>query len=287
MEHKIVILLAVVHLFGSNFGYVHDYRLSGVVDVTLSKSTSNNITELQTAPIITAANPFGLPGISENTRKDIIIVDGDVASPVGQPRTLFKSTQRWPRGIVPVELDNAYSNNQKNIIITAMSKISEATNNCIRFVWRGNNPYWLRIHPGNGCWSYLGKIVNNGRQDLSLQNPACVHEGTVIHELLHALGHVHEHNRPDRDAWVRINWGNISPGTQSNFNKYSAGEVDTFNYPYDYGSIMHYHSTAFSKNGHRTIETIRPGFENYVNSIGRSGRLAGWDIEKLKKRYGC
>jgi hypothetical protein len=53
------------------------------------------------------------------------------------------------------------------------------------------------------------------------------------------------------------------------------------------GSMMHYPSTAFSKNGQSTIDKIRSGFENQVNSIGRSGRFAGWDVEKLKKRYGC
>jgi hypothetical protein len=50
---------------------------------------------------------------------------------------------------------------------------------------------------------------------------------------------------------------------------------------------MHYSSTAFSQNGQRTIDKIRPGFENHVHSIGRSEPLAGSDIEKLKKRYGC
>jgi hypothetical protein len=72
--------------------------------------------------------------------------------------------------------------------------------------------YFLFNISFTSCWSYLGKVTDNGAQDLSLENPGCVYEGTAIHELLHALGHVHEHNRPDRDEWVRINWGNISPG---------------------------------------------------------------------------
>jgi hypothetical protein len=50
---------------------------------------------------------------------------------------------------------------------------------------------------------------------------------------------------------------------------------------------MHYHSTAFSKNGHRTMDAIRPGLEQWVEWMGHSTRFAGWDVDKLKKRYGC
>jgi astacin (peptidase family M12A) len=50
---------------------------------------------------------------------------------------------------------------------------------------------------------------------------------------------------------------------------------------------MHYHSTAFSKNGQRTIDAIKPGLEGFVHHMGQSGRLDDWDVERLKKRYGC
>ncbi len=33
--------------------------------------------------------------------------------------------------------------------------------------------------------------------------------GTIIHEFLHVLGAIHEHNRPDRDDHIRVNWENI------------------------------------------------------------------------------
>ena len=36
--------------------------------------------------------------------------------------------------------------------------------------------------------------------------------GDALHELFHTLGRIHEHNRPDRDRYIRVLWGNIFPG---------------------------------------------------------------------------
>lgn len=59
----------------------------------------------------------------------------------------------------------------------------------------------------------MGKDVNKGPQDLSLEIPGCIHNSVALHELLHALGFAHEQTRPDRDQYVRIFHENILSGS--------------------------------------------------------------------------
>jgi hypothetical protein len=48
---------------------------------------------------------------------------------------------------------------------------------CVRFVPRNNEPTYLRIHSGQGCWSYVGKQKWNGEQLVSFEIPGCVNIG--------------------------------------------------------------------------------------------------------------
>lgn len=83
---------------------------------------------------------------------------------------------------------------------------------CIRFKpYTGEENDYIRITAGNsGCWSSVGRI--GGRQDVNLQVPGCLtQKGTAIHELMHAVGFLHEHSRYERDDYVNILWQNISP----------------------------------------------------------------------------
>lgn len=59
----------------------------------------------------------------------------------------------------------------------------------------------------HSCWSYLG--MTGGSQTVSLQTPGCMWSGVASHEIMHALGFVHEQSRSDRDHYVSILWENI------------------------------------------------------------------------------
>ena len=96
---------------------------------------------------------------------------------------------------------------QLNLIHEAIKEYEKYT--CIQLRPRTDEEDYVKFVSYNtGCWSYVGKI--GGEQSINLQIPGCVtKKGTVIHEIMHAIGFWHEHTRDDRDDYVTINWDNI------------------------------------------------------------------------------
>ena len=45
------------------------------------------------------------------------------------------------------------------------------------------------------CWSSIGR--QGGKQDLSI-GTGCAYKGSVLHEIMHAMGFFHENTRQDR-----------------------------------------------------------------------------------------
>ncbi len=87
---------------------------------------------------------------------------------------------------------------------------------------------------------------------MNLQSPGCLSQGTIMHEMIHALGFRHEQARSDRDDYVNIHFENVKPGKEHNFENVSSG-YSLFGVPYNTRSIMHYKTNEFSANGRPTI----------------------------------
>uniref|UniRef100_A0A8C2GLG5 Metalloendopeptidase n=1 Tax=Cyprinus carpio TaxID=7962 RepID=A0A8C2GLG5_CYPCA len=185
---------------------------------------------------------------------------------------------RWPRSVdgfvyVPYIISPTYG---EITIETGMLDISSAT--CVKFVPRTHEANFLNIQSRTGCWSYLGMI--GGSQTVSLQSPGCMWSGVAAHELMHALGFVHEQSRSDRDHHVSILWENIIDNQRHNFKKY---ETNNLNTAYDYSSVMHYGRYAFSEDGG---PTIIPKPDPYI-PIGQRDGPSPTDIHKINILYNC
>ena len=61
------------------------------------------------------------------------------------------------------------------------------------------------------CFSYIGRVRQTNGQELSI-GTNCAVLSVIVHEVLHALGFIHEHTRQDRDDYVIINATNIQSG---------------------------------------------------------------------------
>ena len=103
-----------------------------------------------------------------------------------------------------------------------------------------------------------------------------------MHELGHAIGFYHEHNRPDRDEHIQVQYANVQQQLRSAFNKAQFGRTNLLGYGYDYASIMHYSRKAFSANGQDTIVARDPSIP-----FGNAGELSPLDIAKANALYKC
>ncbi|XP_064094393.1 blastula protease 10-like [Macrobrachium nipponense] len=190
----------------------------------------------------------------------------------------------WPpdptTGIPTVYFAFASTVTRKQMIRDAMSVWERET--CVDFHEIDDGDYsrpYIRIIEGQGCWSHVGRTGRSGQQ-LSISE-TCYKEGIILHELGHAMGLFHEQSRSDRSDYIKVNFTNVKAGKEINFLK---EETNNFGVPYDYSSIMHYQSTAFSKNGRPTIVTLTPAMQVY---IGQRKQLSFRDISIVNHMYNC
>ena len=180
--------------------------------------------------------------------------------------------------IVPIEFDayNSFSSYQQENIRQWLEGVGTQTA-VIKVVQRSSESDYIRItSASDGCWSYVGRL-GQGEQQLNLDPSGCVYKGTAQHELLHALGFLHEQSRPDRDTYVTINFQNIPEKNAHNFE--TSDSIKSMGSPYDYSSVMHYGAYAFSINDQPTIQAPEP--------IGMREGLSPGDIEQVRMLYQC
>ncbi|XP_046663671.1 zinc metalloproteinase nas-13-like [Homalodisca vitripennis] len=215
--------------------------------------------------------------LGEYAQGDLLIPASDSEARNG----LRAASTHWPKGVIPYEISPYFSQRDRAMINDAIGEYRKLT--CIKFVPRtGSERDYVYITNSNtGCWSSVGRI--GGRQELNLQSPGCLtKKGTVMHEMMHAIGFLHEQNRWERDKHVTVNYQNIQRGRENNFEKAKKKETDNQGVAYDYRSVMHYSANAFSRNGQPTIVAKTRGVK-----LGQRENLSRKDVQKIRHMYKC
>uniref|UniRef100_T1GM43 Metalloendopeptidase n=1 Tax=Megaselia scalaris TaxID=36166 RepID=T1GM43_MEGSC len=160
------------------------------------------------------------------------LTEGDMILTAEQKDFLFSETRngvtdtrlRWPGAFVYFWFDSNFSNDERNLVISALIEIQKYT--CVRFVMGANSEnHYIRVtKSSSGCFAYVGYL--RAAQQLNLGN-GCMHFGIIIHEFLHALGFYHEQSTYNRDDYVYIHLENVISGQEHNFNKYTNHKYPT------------------------------------------------------------
>ncbi|KRY73611.1 Zinc metalloproteinase dpy-31, partial [Trichinella pseudospiralis] len=201
-----------------------------------------------------------------------------------QKRKFIALNARHWDSSVPIDysFDGSHTSKQERLIELALKHWENVT--CLRFRRRFDTPKGNRIifTDVDGCASNVGRNPMKEPQYVSLSLD-CMKLGVIAHEVAHALGFWHEQSRPDRDRFVNVVWRNIDEGSLAQFLKEQTREVDSKGIPYDYGSIMHYRSKAFAKNG--DLYTLLTNVQNYQRTIGQRDHLSFNDIRLMNQIY--
>ncbi|KAH8403368.1 hypothetical protein KR222_011427 [Zaprionus bogoriensis] len=198
----------------------------------------------------------------------------------------LSTTVHWPNATVYYKIDEEFDAPQVAHIELGMRLIERVS--CIHFVPATETDlnYVLVTVSSSGCSSKVG--YRGGEQTVKLKPAAidsgCFKLGTIQHELLHTLGFHHQQCSPNRDEYVKIVEENITEGKEHNFQKYDEQRVGDFDEAYDYGSILHYSSKAFSNNGEATIVALQPEGQALM---GQRLALSSADINRLNTMYKC
>ena len=184
----------------------------------------------------------------------------------------------WPGGLVPYTMQDDLPNR---------SRVEEAIKHWndeglpVRLRPRDAETDYVVFVAGDRCSSMRGRT--GGAQQITL-TPQC-RMGVVLHEIGHAVGVMHEHNRPDRDENIeRVALENIYEYALSNFQKRPPDDGEAGHY--DFESVMHYSQMAFSRNRGQTIVPQPDKVEPPDALIGQRLRLSDGDIARIRRLYG-
>lgn len=184
------------------------------------------------------------------------------------------SVKLWHSNVIPYYIQPGLRDPER--VIHALEMFS---NTVIQFVPFNGQEDVMVFEEANGeCKSYVGRI--GGKQPLWI-SPGCQPDD-IAHEILHALGFVHEQNRTDRDQYLTMIPANIDERYQDNFYRLPQELMKVSGLaPFDFESLMIYPPDMFSKNGQATMQS-----KVKEKEIRPSRRLSPGDIERVNKAYG-
>jgi Astacin (Peptidase family M12A) len=161
------------------------------------------------------------------------------------------SARRWPNGVIPYVIngeDFPLGDPERIAIDNAVNAWNTSTNITLRQRRKGDagNSYveFVAGDDSTSCSSPVGRQLGQFGSPRRQEVHCDLGKGTLIHEIGHAVGLFHEHQRDDRDWHVTVLADNAIADKRSNFDK--KGDAGDDIGAYDYTSVMHYSNRTFA-----------------------------------------
>ena len=138
---------------------------------------------------------------------------------------------RWPGGVLYYQFDSAVTSTHRYAWRNAAAAWSAVAS--VSFTESTGNGNYVRVQNSSGNSSYIGMI--GGSQSMNIADWGYLY--VIAHEIGHALGLIHEHERSNRDNYINILYANIQSGMESNFDLES-GSVSYGAYRFRLGDAL-------------------------------------------------
>lgn len=178
----------------------------------------------------------------------------------------------WPWGVVPVTFEPTISPERQEAFFTYCRLWEAGTG--VRCVPRTTETQYLHVRAsapaenGAACYASVGRLRQAGEAGFVNLPDSCWSSRTVTHEIGHALGLLHEHQRPDRDAYLTVDTENIKESWQSAYSRVASMRFQT---PYDFSSVMHYPARASGTVVHDVAKPAMAARPEYAEAGARMG----------------
>lgn len=228
----------------------------------------------------------------------VINWQGEPTMATDQSAASSSSTQASPEHEVLYCFANSLTATAREAFLLAIAHIQEQVP-CISFravyVWSDRNdcdeyPSILVQSESGGCWSHVGQVSGsdtaylNQSQALNLDQ-GCGTKGLVVHQLLHALGVLHQVYRPDRDEVIQLVKGNMEAGRFEDSFQTVQDFASSAESGFDFLSVMMYGPFSFSSSDGLMVS--RPRDIRAAGFMGQRMGLSELDVRMLGSLYGC
>lgn len=196
-----------------------------------------------------------------------------------------ESEMLWPNGVIPYVLEDDVTEDQRKHLLAGMSIWELATP--VSFVPRTNEKNFVRFTVVNklvtGTEEVVGQAhvgMDGGRQSVRVVSRECLGVShTILHEIGHAIGLKHEHQRPDAKVDVIHGTDTSIDDALQQITLHGRHRLRYYG-SYDPASVMHY-SVGPSDNGTSYLQ-YRKGFK----PVASRNRLSEGDIAAVWEMYG-